>query len=285
MKGLILKFAIVLGALFPIGIALANEPTVAYASSDPSSEQLYIELTDGVSLLMDKATDRIYLNRPGQQEVSRSFAQAVEGTSDVPGVRADNLAKLRGLLSDPSFLATIRDPRVATDASIWELPDWEWCGDVICISPHADRVKQHEPLSQASLGRPRARLCEHYLCPTIPMPCELGPCSVSTWDNGSFFYSGWGGGWGDEEGGGTVTQQDLIAWDRENFERERQGACKSKKIHAANTVAMGVVMGGSCASGTLPVCLASAVMFAISFGQMNDSHEQCNREYPGRGNW
>lgn len=155
MKDLVSSAGFAICALFSAGAAAAEDPKVLYASSDPSSEQFYIEMTGGVSLLLDKKTDRIYLNRPGEPQLSQTFAKAIEGISDDPQVRAESLAKLRAILSNPDFLVTIRTPRIATDESIWVRPAWEWCGELACISPYSSGSSQLMVSATASLSRGR----------------------------------------------------------------------------------------------------------------------------------
>lgn len=280
MKEFFWKITFSACALFSAGASATEDPKVLYASSDPSSEQFYIEMTGGVSLLLDRKTDRIYLNRPSQPQVSQTLAHAVEGTSDDPQVRADNLAKLRATLSNPDFLVTIRTPRVATDDSIWVRPNWEWCGEFACISPYSP----DGPKPMVSTTGSRSRMCDHYLCPELPFPCEHGPCSVSLWGD-LLFYSGWGAGWDDSRGGGSVTQQELIALDRSNFERQREGACEDKGKYGASTALTGLGMAAACVSGALPVCLSAGAGFGISMGELNEAHQQCEAGYPGLGRW
>ncbi|MGY1459166.1 MULTISPECIES: hypothetical protein [unclassified Luteimonas] len=288
MKYLVTTVALLLFTIPPV--VSASDSGLIYASSDPSSEQLYVEMQGGVSLLIDKTTDRIYLNRPGEPEASLTFEEAIAGTSDIPQVRAANLVKLRSTLSDPDFLFTITAPRVAVDDSIWQLPEPDMCGDFICISP--DSAKWHEADIEAGFNPGNGvgkRMCEHYLCPVLPMPCELGPCGVSSWESNLLFYSGWGAGWGGSEGGGSITQQELIAHDRHSFERSRLDACDRANLATASSALAGTGMVAACATSPsgvgLALCLAAGASFGLAMGELSSTSKQCKAEYPGLDNW
>lgn len=275
--------------ILPTPYAEASDTGLLYASSDPSSEQLYVEM-QGVSLLIDKTTDRIYLNRPGEPEASLTLEEAIAGTSDDPHARVANLAKLRSVLSDPDFLFTIAAPRIATDDSIWQLPEPDTCGEFICISPNHTRSLKADFTASSMLGNGVGkRMCDHYLCPVLPMPCEQGPCGVSLWESNLMFYSGWGAGWGSSEGGGSITEQELIAHDRELFEDFRLDACHGANVAAGAAALAATGMVASCVTSPsgfgLALCLAAGASFGLAMGDMSSASAQCKAEYPGPGNW
>ncbi|MNM71645.1 hypothetical protein D3C81_833150 [compost metagenome] len=103
------------------------------------------------------------------------------------------------------------------------------------------------------------------------------------------FYTGFKAGWGDNEGGGNVTQQQLLTYNKTRFEQSRAGACADKNIKAAGTIGAGAAVAATCMtspSGVGAVACAGAVLaYAIGLHETDRSSKQCQASYPGIGNW
>lgn len=256
-------------------------------STDPAAQQATIRLTNGNRVVADYATDRFYISDGATGAVvDVSFEEAVSTIDATPAQRQQMLNELRASLRDPEHLMTIASPRAATDSSLWPLP-WEWCGDVICISPRV-----HNGTADSS----EMEFAQYQQCGTPPHPecwppCDFGPCHPNSWPggNGKLFYSGFGANWDPDAGGGSVTMQELVAYDKERFEAARAQACSAKVEYAATTAATGTVTVGSCMAWKTVVgalgCGGGAVLYLIGLHKTNKANKQCQAAYPGLGKW
>ena len=122
-------------------------------------------------------------------------------------------------------------------------------------------------------------------------PCDFGPCHPNPWPggDGKLFYSGFGAGWDPDAGGGTVTTQELVAYDKDRFEAAREQACSAKVEYAATTAATGAVTVGSCMAWKTGIgalgCGGGAVLYLIGLHKTNQANKQCQAAYPGLGRW
>ncbi|MGY0633093.1 hypothetical protein [Luteimonas sp. A478] len=256
-------------------------------STDPIGQQAIIQLSNGNRVVADYATDTLYISDNATGDVVEvGFSDAVSSIEATPAHRQQLLNELRASLRDPEHLITIAPPRVATDTSLWT-PPWEWCGDVVCISPFSD--------TDLSLSHETSALQGHQCGapphPDCVLPCDFGPCHPNPWPggDGKLFYSGFGAGWEPDAGGGTVTMQELVAYDKDRFEAARQQACGAKVEYAATTAATGAVTVGSCMAWETVVgalgCGGGAILYLIGLHKTNQANKQCQAAYPGLGRW
>lgn len=265
-----------------------SQNLIEKAATDPFEKQLLIEFDNGTIAIADDNTQRIYISTSSGQEYDVSFVDAIAASEPDLTKRQQTLLEFRASLKDTGHMVAVRSLRTATDATLWPRlgPPVEWCGNVICIesSSSGDRALEAQGTSYF-LGA-----CNHYLCPELPWPCDLGPCSPNKWGDGMLtFYSSHGAGWGATEGGGTVSQQQLIEYDKGRFESVRQGACSEKNLVATATAATGVAAGSAClliATGAgAAACAAGIVSYGIGLYQTNKKAKECHATYPGIGNW
>ncbi|MFP7725487.1 hypothetical protein [Lysobacter sp. D1-1-M9] len=103
------------------------------------------------------------------------------------------------------------------------------------------------------------------------------------------FYSSFLGGWGDDQGGGSVTQQELVSYDKKLWESQRQTACSEKNLIAANTSLTAAATGGACLLAETGVgavvCVAGIVSYGIGVYQTHKKTKECFAAYPGIGKW
>lgn len=270
-------------------IALISSQAVAQAgleraSTNPITKQFVVEFTDGGMVVADDTTQKFLVVTKSGQHFEVSFSDALASVESDPLKRQQLLLDFRASLNDQTHLVTIAKPRLAVDDSVWPLPSM--CGDVACIDPYGDDTSTSAPDFSAK----NAAGCKnHYLCPRNLAPCDLGPCSPARWGDNFMFYSGFRAGWGDDQGGGNLTEQDLVAYDQQRWQNMRDQACHNTNLLAATSVAAAGVMVGSCAlSGTgvgAVVCVGSVILYGISVYQTYESRDQCLADYPGLGNW
>jgi len=255
------------------------------ASTNPFEGQFRIEVNDGTVVVADHASETWYISKQSGQIFEVSFADAIAHNEISPAKRQEMLNEFKAMLSDTGTLITVAPRRVATDATFWR-KEIEMCGDVICISP--DDASFDTGLSKSP---DNALACAPPTCdPSNQFPCNFGPCSPYPWpDNRWTFYSGWGAGWGSDQGGGSTVQQQILEQDRRMWERDREGACSEKGEVAAETSAIGVITVGSCLAAKTGVgalgCAAGAVVYGLGLHKIDNLNRQCQASYPGYGNW
>lgn len=282
------KLGFALGSVLLFASAQASAQSgLAHASSSPISKQLYLEFKDGTVVLADEDTQTIYIVNESGQKFEVSFAQAVADAEPDPAKRADRLAEFRASLTDYGHMVTLAPTRIATDDSIWQYTGW--CGDVVCIDPFGVAPAPMQANSITVMSTASQKTCNHYLCPQTPFPCEAGPCGPNQWGDGLTLYSGFLAGWGDDKGGGTVTQQELVAYDKGLWERERNQACTDKNVATAETAAVGAGTTAACflaetGVGAL-VCAGGIITYGIGLYKIDKLAKQCQGTYPGIGNW
>lgn len=279
MKALANTCFVVLGYLALCGTANAQSG-LERASTSPYEKQLIVEFTSGTTVVADYNTSRFYITSGNGEQYEVTFSDAVAYGEDDPAKRQQMLDTFRSSLTDPGHLVTIRAPRVATDTSHW--PNVEWCGNVICIDPYSSSTASNTSYSTA--GNP------YYQCDFKCLPCDHGPCNPADWFDDKLFYTGFGAGWDEGEGGGTVTEQELLAYDKERWKSHQQGACEDAKVIGASTLSGVAATAGACAAipaGGVSVlgCAAGVIGIGIGIYQLHEKEEECLSEYPGRGNW
>lgn len=249
-----LRFAsyLVLSGLFFSATASAQSG-ILRTSTNPFSGQFLVEFSDGTIVIADDSTQRLFVSKPDGAVGEASFVEALASAESDPGIRTVLLQELQSSLRDVEHLATaVESLRTATDDTYW--PRVEWCGDVICIeqnatAPNAIKTRDFSPEAYSvDFSTTGAKACNHYLCPELPWPCDMGPCSPNRMPtpSGGFLYSGHGAGWGQDEGGGMIGHQELVAYDKEQFERQRVAACNKKNLEAVETSGIAVATTSLC---------------------------------------
>lgn len=269
---------IALGSMLFSGVVSAQSG-IKEASTDPYARQFAVEFSQGTIVVADDSTQTVYISLSDGQEYDVPFSQAITSAEADPYKRQQMLTDFRASLGDVQHVVSVRAPRVATDTNYWP----KMCGEFACIDP--------DGLSAAKQERGSVHASTHQGCDfkCSPFPCDLGPCSPNTWVNGQFFYSGKGAGWDPGEGGGTVTQQDLVAYDKQRWENERKQACTDKNINAAETSAIGGATGATCLTFETGVgavgCAAGVIAYGIGLYKTDKAADRCQAGYPGIGNW
>lgn len=268
-------------ALFSSGVCA--QAGVKSASANPNNQQFIMEFSDGSVVVADNSTKTLYITNSNNESYDVSFYSAISSKYPDPVERDRVFREFVASLTDPEFVASVRSARNATDVTFWP---YEMCGEYACIPAYV--LKGHGQMKGGmnfSGGD-----CSHYLCPELPIPCEAGPCHPNAWVNdGSIYYSGFGAGWGDNKGGGTVNQQQLIAYDKARFENARQDACGEKNVAAAETMTIGSATVGVCYAAETPLglvaCGAGVIAYGIGLYKTDKANKKCQAAYPGPGNW
>lgn len=268
-------------SLFVACAAHADEQRVVYAATDPYQGQLRIRVSSGTSIVADKQADRLYVSSATGTVTEVSFEQAAATIIQDAQARAHVISQFRASLNDTGHLVTVTSPRLATDSRIWVTPP-KMCGEHVCL---IEESVESRPV--VDLDGPSS--CNHYLCPRLPLPCDLGPCSPNRWTYDQMFYTGFNAGWGNNAGGGSIPQQELISYDKERFEQSRAGACTEKTVKAAGTVGAGAGVAGACV-GTVTgagavLCAGAILAYGVGLYETSRAAKQCHAAYPGIGRW
>lgn len=256
-------------------------------STSPYEQQFVMEFSSGTTVVADYSTQRVYISAADGTQYDVTFEQAIAASEPDPAKRQQMLNELNASLTDMEHLATITAPRVATDTRYWPNPYWEWCGNVICIpsdDPHSFGESQTFGKRSVSTAS-----CDTVWCPPEGFPCDNGPCRPNTWAGGNFFYSGFGAGWQDDQGGAPVTQQQFLAYDYNRWKSHQQGACEDALENAALTAGAIGATTASCFAFATGIgalgCGGGAIAVAIGIYQTNEAEQECHADYPGMGNW
>ena len=171
------------GVLMMVFGSARAQDGIGKAATSPFKQQMVVEFKSGAVAIADNVTQRIYITTKSGRNFEVPFADAVASAEPNVSKRSKVLSEFRSSLTDSGNMVAIRTARVATDATLWPR-DVEWCGAVICINPLSTTFKSIDSISGQGMAYTQSPDCNHYLCPDLPLPCDMGPCSPNKWSTG-----------------------------------------------------------------------------------------------------
>lgn len=262
--------------LFSIA-GIASSSDLANISSSSYSGKVRMVAPSGVVVELDRFTDRIYVADTSGSVTDYSIQEAINSSVSVDSERVRIRNSLNALMREPKYTFSIRDLRVATDDSHWPITPVSWCGDVICLIESSGVSLPKNSIMSFDTGGDDS--CNHYLCPVFP--CFTGPC-VPHATGSKYLYSAIQAGWGKDQGGGNIPQQEEVMTRRDFHRLQKQEACSAMPTKAATVVGASAVAVGGCI--TLPTngglaCAGGVVLYAASVKDFIDTVDSCYSDY------
>lgn len=258
---------------------IASSSNLVNISTSSYSGKIRMVAPSGVVVEFDRLTDRVYVAGTNGSVADYSIQDVINSKSSIASERVRLRSAVNDLMTKPKYTFNVDGPRVATNDSHWPRAPVSWCGDVIClIEPSSIAVPDNSVMSGIGIMG-ESSSCNHYLCPQFP--CINGPC-VPHPLGGKYLYSSLQAGWGIDQGGGTIRQQEEVVTRRQLHREQSQEACSDMVWKGTAVVGASALAVTGCA--TAPAhgglgCAGGVLILAVAAKDYVDTVDRCYSDY------